>query len=228
MTLPYWNGVRCALDYVNSDGADAGSRFYLSYSGSSPSGANCITLANDVVTAWNTHIAAFITLHYTLNEVDVVDLSSDVAASGQSNTTSAGTGPDPAPPTNVAINVEYDIARRYRGGKPRMYFPPSPNDNLADQSHWASGLITSFNAAVGAFFAEIEALTIGSMGTLDHVNVSYYHGFDKNQPPAGKWRGPGYKYPPLPRSTPLFDSVEGYSTKALVGSQRRRRAATTP
>lgn len=224
---PTVQAVRVKLDYINSDGAEAGSRFYLAYSGSPPTPANCLTLATDIGPIWASHIAPYITSHVTLDEIDVLDLASATGASGVFAASAAGTATDPAPPSSVAINVEFNIARRYRGGKPRMYFPQSNNANLADQSHWTSAFLTTFNGAVGAFIAAIEALSIGSMGTLTHVNVSFYHGRDTNQPPAGRWRGPGYKYPPLYRTTALVDTVEGYATKAVVGSQRRRRTATT-
>lgn len=217
--------VRVKLDYMNSDGTLAGSRFYLAYSGSAPTPANCVTLANDVVTQWGSHISGLISLHWTLNEVDVLDLASTSGNSGQSTTTSAGTASDPAPPANVAVNVEFNIARRYRGGKPRMYFPTTNNANLNDQSHWTPGFVTTFGGDVAAFFAALNALSIGSMGTLTHSNISFFDGVNTSVPP---WRGPGFKYPPKYRATALVDTVEGYAVKALVGSQRRRRQATTP
>ncbi|MBA0084862.1 MAG: hypothetical protein HRJ53_07695 [Acidobacteria bacterium Pan2503] len=222
---PTVQAVRCKLDYLNDDGSLAGSRFYLSYTGSAPSPANCATLANDIVTAWNAHIGPILTIHVTLNEVDVLDLASTSGASGQSTTTATGGATDPAPPSSVAVNVEFNIARRYRGGKPRMYFPATNNANLANQRNWTSGFVSTFNSDVTAFFAALEALTIGSMGTLAHVNISFYHGHNTSQPP---WRGPGYKYPPLYRGTALVDPIESYSTKTVIGSQRRRRTATTP
>jgi hypothetical protein len=222
---PTVQAVRVKLDYLNDDGSLAGSRFYLTYSGSPPTPANCVTLANDVVTQWGAHIGPILSLHWTLNEVDVLDLGSTSGASGQSSTTSTAGATDPAPPSSVAVNVEFNIARRYRGGKPRMYFPASNNANLANQRNWTSGFVSTFNSDVAAFFSALEALSIGSMGTLQHVNISFYKGHNTSQPP---WRGPGYKYPPLYRATALVDAVEGYATKSVIGSQRRRRTATTP
>lgn len=220
--------VRCKLDYLNADNFLAGSRFYLTYSGSPPTAANCNTLAGDIGTAWASHIAAYITNTWTLNEIDVLDLGSTSGASAVFAATAAGTASPPAPPSSVAVNVEFDIARRYRGGKPRMYFPQSTNANLANNSQWSGSFVTTFNSAVSAFFAQLNALSIGSMGTLQHSNISFFHGVDKNQPPTGTWRGPPHPYPPAYRTTPLVDVVENYSTKATVGSQKRRRTATTP
>jgi len=226
-TPPVVQAVRCKLDYTQTDSELGGSRFYLSYTGSAPTPANCTTLAGDIGSAWASHIAPLICTDYSLTEVDVLDLASATGASGQDTTLHNPSGGTPVLPANVAQNVEFNIARRYRGGKPRMYFPPANQGELKDTGHWADAWLGTVNTAVAAFFAQLEALTIGSMGTLAHVNISFYHGKDTNQPPAGHWRGPGYRYPPLYRTTPLVDVVEGYSLKSVVGSQRRRRLATT-
>ena len=127
-------------------------------------------------------------------------------------------------PAQCAINVEYDIARRYRGGKPRMFLPPGVVGNTANSSQWSGTFISDVNAAVVAFIDEIEALSIGAMGTLAHVNLSYYSGYNTASPP---WRGPGFKYPPLYRDAAKLDTVEGYACKAVIGSQKRRRTSTT-
>jgi hypothetical protein len=226
VTLPYVAAVRCTLRYNATAVEDVGNRFFLSYSGSAPSPANCTTLAGDIQAAFVTHLTPLMGTNYELVEVDVLDLGSDIGASGQNNTTSTGTRSGVNLPQNCNTNVELGIARRYRGGKPRIYFPFGTETDQASTATWTTTYIGTVNTDVAAFFAALEALSVGSMGTLAHVNISYYKGKDTNQPPAGKWRGPGYKYPPLPRATPLFDTVESYICKATIGSQRRRLTST--
>jgi len=121
--------------------------------------------------------------------------------------------------------VEFDIARRYRGGKPRMFVPPPSDGYIQDSSNWITTYVTDMNTYMTAFMAALEALSIGSMGTLAHVNCSFYHGKNTSTPP---WRGPGYKYPPLYRSSVQVDTVVGYATKQKIGAQRRRIRASTP
>jgi hypothetical protein len=212
------------LDYTQSDNFLSGSRFYLSYSGSAPSPANCITLASDIGTQWAAHLAALVNVGFTLTEVDVLDLNSLSGASGQASPGAAGTRSGQALTASVATNVEFNIARRYRGGKPRMYLPSPEQGDLLNEGAWGTTFIGQVNTGVAAFFAALEALSIGSMGTLQHVNISFYDGVYTTTPP---WRGPGFKYPPKYRTTPLVDAVEGYACKAVIGSQRRRRTATT-
>lgn len=220
--LPDVPCVRVKLDYQDVSGFDAGSRFFLSYSGSAPTGANCTTLAGDVATAWAANIAPLVTAEWSLKEVDVLDIATNSGFSGQATPSDAGTRTGPTLPLQCATNVEYNISRRYRGGKPRMFLPPGAEADLVNQSHYDGTYVTAVNTGITAFFAALEALSIGAMGTLAHVNLSYYSGFRNVTNSSGRERAV-----PVYRPTALHDVVSGYSCKALVGSQRRRRTATS-
>jgi hypothetical protein len=211
--------------YSQLSGFEGGSRFYLSYSGSAPSPANCVTLATDIGTAFGTELKGLINVNWTLAKVDVLDLATSSGASGEATPGIACTRSGAALPANIATDIEYNIARRYRGGKPRMYLPGPVQGDQTNESEWAGSFVSAVNTDIAAFFANLEALSIGSMGTLQHVNVSFYHGVYTTTPP---WRGPGYKYPPKYRDTVVVDAIEGYDTKSLIGTQKRRRQATTP
>ena len=221
--LPASPCVRCRLIYTQNDSYDASSRFYLSYGGSAPTAGNCATLATDIATAWNTDLAALSGTNFVLTEVDVLDIATDAGASGQWTGTHAGTRSGTQLTAQTATNIEFDIARRYRGGKPRMFLAPGVEGDLADAGHWDSAFITAVNAGFAAFMTAVEASSIGAMGALAHVNLSYYQGFTNITNSSGRERAvPKY------RTTALLDTVNGYACKALVGSQRRRRASTTP
>jgi hypothetical protein len=223
-TPPVAQAVRARLDYTESDNFLGGSRFFLTYTGSAPTGANLNTLAGDIEAAWVSHLAPLVNEDFTLSEIDCLDLSSDTGASGYWSGSEAGSRSGAVIPANCCTNIEFDIARRYRGGKPRMYLPAGVQGDLEDVGHWSGSFITAVNSGIGAFFSELEGLSIGAMGTLAHANISFYHGVNTSSPP---WRGPGYKYPPKYRDTVLIDPVASYATKGVVGSQRRRRTATT-
>jgi hypothetical protein len=60
------------------------------------------------------------------------------------------------------------------------------------------------------------------MGVLAHVNLSYYKGFVNVENSSGRERAA-----PTYRDSALLDPVTGYVVKQVVGSQRRRRTATT-
>lgn len=202
-----------------------GNRFYLRYSGSAPSPANCITLAGDVETAWAAHLAALIHHATTLTEVDVLDITTALGSSGQWTGTTNGTeNTGGTVPEQVAMNVEFNIAQRYRGGKPRIYLPPPTAGQYNNGNTWLPAWVTTTQTAVAAFFAALEALSIGSMGTLTHTVVSYYEGYTTRTTGGGQTTfKPKYRSP----NALTFD-VEGYAPKALMSSQRRRRSSTTP
>lgn len=221
--LPASPCVRVRLIYTQSDAADAGSRFYLSYTGSAPTVANLNTLAGDIAASWNTRIAPNVGFAFVLTEIDILDIATNSGNSGLWTGSHAGTAETNNLSSNAATNVEFQIARRYRGGKPRMYFPPGTVEQSANGGNWSSGYITQVNTTVAEFFSDIEALSIGSMGSLTHVNLSYYSGFKNVTNSSGRERAV-----PTYRTSALLDTITGYECKKLIGSQRRRRAATTP
>jgi hypothetical protein len=220
--LPASPCLQVQLDYGQEDGFLAGSRFFLSYSGTAPSAANCATLAADIGSAWNSHLAGVVHTTWGLHGVDVLDIATDSGASGNDSTVYAGTSAGNTPPAQVAMNIQYEIARRYRGGKPKMYLPPPEFGDIADPAHWNSAIITSVNSSILAFFTAIEALSVGSLDTLNHVNLSYYSGFTNLMNSSGRERAV-----PTYRSEAKVDNVTGYVAKAEMSSQRRRRVATT-
>lgn len=221
--LPASPCIRVRLDYTNADGSLASSRFNLSYSGAAPTAGNCETLAGDIATAWNTDLAEIVSGNWTLTEVDVLDIATDSGLFGTAAVSHEGSYSGAAIVSQVANNVEFDIGRRYRGGKPRMFIPPPSVGALQDSAHWTSTFITLSNTQVAAFFTAVAALSVGSVGTLGHVNLSYYQGFKNVTNSSGRTRAA-----PTYRPLALLDPITGYATKGVLGSQRRRRIATTP
>jgi len=215
--------VRCRLDYTQTDDYKGGSRFFLSYSGSAPTAGNCATLASDIATQWASDLAPLMGSDWVLTEVDVLDIATDSGSSGQWTGSESGSRSGMAFAAQVATNIEYDIARRYRGGKPRMFLPPGVADDAADLSHWSTDFISEVNSAIATFFTAINALDIGAMGTLQHVSLSYYESFTNVTNSSGRTRAaPKYRTPAA-----LVDTVNGYATKGQFGSQKRRRAASS-
>jgi hypothetical protein len=214
--------VRVRLDYVNSDDSLASSRFFLSYAGAAPSAATLDTLASDVSAAWGTHIAPNVGSVWTLAGVDIVDITTESGAFGTWGGSIAGGAGGTQLPSQVAVNVEFNLQVRYRGGKPRIFFPAPETSDQQDSANWSNTFVTGMGSAVTAFFAEIEALSLGSIGALAHVDISYYQGFKNVTNSSGRTRAvPQY------RDTALVRGISGYAVKKLMSSQKRRRASTT-
>lgn len=221
--LPDVPCVRVRLVYTEGGGLEAGNRFYLSYTGTAPTAANCSALAASIDGLWATDLAPLTSSNLALSEVDVLDIATNRGLSGQSLIAHAGSRAGTSLPFQCATNVEFNIANRYRGGKPRLYFLPGTESDIATNATWGGTFIAAVNAGFTAFFAGIAALSIGAMGTLGHVNLSYYSGFTNIANSSGRERAV-----PTYRPTAIHDPVTGYSCKAVISSQRRRRTSTTP
>lgn len=212
--------IRCVFSLPPSEG---GIRFFHQYSGTAPSAATCATIATDIANLWVTDIAPLLPTDVILTEVDVLDITTASGASGTALVSHAGTRAGTGLPYQVAATVQDQIARRYRGGKPRTYFPAGVEADLLDQSHWLSAFLTSMNAGVLAFHTGIAALSVSGTTVGAHVNLSYYSGFTNITNSSGRTKAvPKYK------ATATHDVVTGYVTAARLSSQKRRRSATTP
>lgn len=220
--LPASPCVRVRLDYQSPAGTLAGSRFFLSYAGSSPTPSNLNTLAGDIATTWESSIANLTTTDWELTEIDILDIATETGASGTWAGSKLGLLSSPALPDQVASNVEYVIARRYRGGKPRMYIPPANSAQLQNNNQYTSAFAGDLATQVSGFMSDIAALSIGAMGALAHVNLSYYKGFTNITNSSGRERAV-----PTYRAAASVDAVTGYKGKQLLSSQRRRRTAVT-
>lgn len=221
--LPDTPCMRVRLVYNLGEAGEGGNRFYLRYGGSAPTAANCGTLASDIASAWSTHFSPVVSTFNALNEVDVLDIATDSGLSGNWTGTNPGERSGSPLPTQCPTNIEFGIGRRYRGGKPRMYLPPPVDSDLNTTAQWTPGFVTAAQAAAAGFFAAVEALSVGAVGTLTHVNLSYYKGFHNITNSSGRERAV-----PTYRDTALSDVITNYAVKPIIGSQRRRRTSTTP
>jgi hypothetical protein len=176
-----------------------------------------------VAAAWETYLAAVTPGFFALLEVDVLDIATDSGLSGHWTGSNGGARSGTTIPDNVAVNVEFDIARRYRGGKPRMFLPPGVAGDLNDMAQWGTSFVSDVQSGVDSFFNAVTGLTVGGTVIGNHVNLSYYKGFTNITNSSGRERAV-----PTYRATAIHDNVEGYAVKAVVGSQRRRRTSSSP
>jgi hypothetical protein len=103
-----------------------------------------------------------------------------------------------------------------------MYLPAGVQTDQLDAGHWNTDFVGGLGSYTGNFFTALEALSVGSMGTLQHVNLSYYSGFTNVTNSSGRTRAA-----PKYRATAMSSAVSGYVGKSLISSQRRRRNATS-
>ena len=193
-------------------------RFFIQYSGTAPTSAQLNTFAASIGTAWGTDIKPGCSTGLLLESILCEDLSSPTSAVGNAAIGVNGTRAGAQLPAGVAFVVSYEIARRYRGGHPRGYWPIGTQSDIYTPQQWTAGLVSAMNTDFPAFFTAVQGAGWAAAGTLAQVNVSYYSGFTVyTNPITGRARNR-----PNLRVTPVQDVVTGYIARANIGSQRRR------
>jgi hypothetical protein len=221
--LPDTPCVRCRLGYTNQTTLKAGSRFYIAYAGSAPDSSHCGSLATQIAASWLSNIAPLVNPNFVLTEVDVIDIASVSGSSGQWIGSNAGTRAGTPESAQECMNVEFGIADRYRGGKPRMFFPPGVNGDRSSDALWTTGYVSAWTTGVTAFFGGITGFSLSPVSPFTHIILSYYHGFTNVTNTSGRMRAaPTYRSP-----NAIHHGVTGYFPKQEIGSQRKRRESTT-
>lgn len=209
--------LRVTFEQGDDASIEAGSRFYLKYTGSAPSSGDLTTLATDVSAAWGTHMAGQVSSAESLHGVTIVDLASYTGAEGVWTGTVAGVRTGSALPASACAVINHSITRRYRGGRPRTYFRCGVNGDLETNNTWTTSFTGLVLTGWQAFIAEILGESPGDITLTDIVNISYYEGFTVFTSPSGRARNI-----PTPRTTPVLDNIVNSSVATKVGSQRRR------
>lgn len=210
--------IRCNLQHTWAGNQNVATRFYISYSSSAPTAANLIAMATEIGNLWGTWFSGMANTLVTLETVTCQDLSSSTGAEGSNTGGEVGTRSGTAPTLSVSATVEYQIARRYRGGKPRGSWPFGVTSDIQNDATWTSTFISALDSAFGSFMAALLAYSGDSITKVNHVNVGYYQGV--NPPvtlPSGR-----VKQSSKLLSTPNVDAVTTHSLRRTLGSQRRR------
>lgn len=217
---PIANVIRVQLKHTVGDDLDALDRFYLQYAGEPPTVADMVAFVSAVGTAWATHLQAFAGAYVELTEVLAQDLSSDTAAVAEEAVALTGTRAGADLPAGVAVLINFGIARRYRGGKPRVYVPYFTDADVLTPQSWAAASVANLQAAFQAFLTECEAAVWAGGGPMSQTSVSYYLGStDVISGTVPYMRG---KTKATLRAVPLAFPVTNVLVSSVPSSQRRR------
>jgi hypothetical protein len=200
---------------------DVINRLFFHYTGSAPTDTLLDAFTSAVIGSWETDIEPLVTPAVTLTAVEAEDLTSATGAVGATGSAGVGTRAGGVLPANAAVCISLGIARRYRGGHPRVYLPAGSDTDLANRAEWLTASQTAFQTGFSDFVTAVEGEGWAGAGTVTLCNVSYYTGFTNHLYPSGRERA----IPNL-RGTPLVDTIETIGVNPLVCSQRRR--AQTP
>lgn len=210
--LPPINAVKMVFKGL-LNGLPCNTQHHIEYGGTAPTVSDLNTWAGSIADTpphpWKFYLNTFFSHDFTLTEIDIVDLSSSSGAVGLATYSVVGGDTFPAPTNAASVLTNWKIARRYRGGHPKTFWPPFGDDNVQDALHWKSAQITSFAAQLFPFWAAVNALAPSGMLPVTLASISY---FDKTTVPT----------PPHLRTSPVVDLIIGETTPTKIATQRRR------
>lgn len=192
-------------------------RLYFQYTGAL-SIADLGTLLTNASASWGTNMSPSLSNVFTQNTIEGTDLTSTSSAQTTGGTPRVGAGAGTPVPGSACMVIKFRTARRYRGGHPRFYLAGQVASNLVGTDTWSGGAAAAILAAWQAFIAGCIATPPAAVGTLSHVNVSYFSGFTVVAPAGRRARN----VPTLRAGGPVVDPIISYAVNTSVASQRRR------
>jgi len=209
------------IDHHFSIGEDlaAKCRLFDRYTGAAPTNSDLITLANTYMTAFTgSGVAGDMTPDRILTGITITDLTSATAAVGESTIAAIpGTNGGAKLPADVAAVWSRTIARRYRGGHSRVYWPLGSETDLQDAQTWKVASTTAWATNLLTWQTDLNAAIWGGGGSFVPVAVSFYSGFTVHTGVTGRARNVS-----TPRAVALVDTVTGDIMRTGLGSQRKR------
>lgn len=194
------------------------SRFYIQYTGTAPTVSDLAAFDTAVDTAVATDLVPLMDVDSRTTQIETIDLSSPTSAVDIKTVFRQGTRSGNTLPSQICAVQSYEIARRYRGGHPRGYWPIGTATDVLSNVDWIGASVTAFDNGLDAMFTAIFAAGWSGAGTLSHVNVSYYKGFTVvTNPITGRARNV-----PTLRVAPVIDAITSTQVRQSFGTQRRR------
>lgn len=200
------------------NGVPSGTRMFFTYDNTAAPTTSFCNAVN--ASAKSVLASTFKPLWHTSTSVVMIkttDLSSHTAAYAQDNSTTPGSAAGSAAPANAAVQINYLINNRYRGGKPRGFWPGGLVTQFQDAQHWQSSFVTSYQTAINNLIVAVIA-TVGPPTITGQCAVHYFKGHVANPNPT-TWSAVNV---PAPLAIPTTDRVVTPLVMSLIGSQRGR------
>lgn len=191
-------------------------RQFFTYTGALVT-ADATTIGTQVNTAQAANLRSLTVTSTTYLGCVVTDLLSTSGPEVFVPATSAGTRAGSALPGDACAVQQIHIARRYRGGHPRTYWPFGTSNDTASAQTWSAAFVTACQTQMTAHNTAWFAGVPVGVGSIFLSNISYYSGFTNITLPSGR----ATSRPNL-RVTPIVDQPVTFSFRTTIGSQRRR------
>lgn len=216
---PYPNVLR--IRHLFDVGVDASAmvNWHMTYTGTAPSDGTCALLAAAIEGVAHPIFVPDMASDVSLAGIEVQDLTSDTAGQGSNFGIYPGTRSGGYLGAAVATLANMPIGRRYRGGKPRSYWPFGTTTDLQSAQLWEDAYVSEIAGDLETYLAGLEGLTESGTVLSQLVSISYYHGFTAvTNPITGRTRDV-----PNVRTVALApDPILAIVVSKKVASQRRR------
>jgi len=211
-------GLKVVVHFDDHVNLNIISRMFMQYTGSAPDNAALDTFCHSLYDDWVTSMIGLSGATIDFNGITALDLSSSIGAEGSFFDGNPGTRAGHPLPIDSAFVTSYEIARRYRGGHPRGYWPFMVSEDLENAQKFANASAAEVGTSFTAWRDAARGHVWSGGGTLGFVNISYYSGWtivNRGTPPRA------FNVPTV-RGTPLVDAVTTFIPRTRVGTQRRR------
>jgi hypothetical protein len=177
---------------------------HLKNNGGTISGPNMTALATALHGYYVARFLPSMSSNVTLQSCSVIDISSITGIGARFNANQNGGQGGNTTGQQAAWVLGWNIARRYRGGRPRTYLPGIPVSAIQDARSLSNTALGVMQTALQNFIADI--LTNTSLGIAGTVGLACVH----------------YRGNPAGGPYPTIDLITGGTARALYGTQRRR------
>lgn len=213
------NVIKLSHVFNLGEAANARSHLFVGYSSAPPDATDLNSLCLAAGVSWASEFAGYLITGYDFLGVEAVDLSSPSGAFGSHPVVVAGSRAGAVPGGQAQTLIEMKVARRYRGGKPKSFWPMGSGDDVTGPNTWNPAFIVNLNVSLATYLAVIFPVTFGALVTTGLVNVSYYgppHHVITNS--SGRVRNSSTL-----RSAPVVEPIVSTLFVPKLASQRRRR-----
>jgi hypothetical protein len=200
---PAANVIKYTQSWILQGNLRAESILHFLYAGGPPATADCQAIAAAIQASAVTNFKGRMGSNNKVGLGTVLDIASNTGAQGQGGITTSGTLATLSNPASTCVVVNHQIARRYRGGKPRTYCPFGTANELNSEGTWTAAFTGNVSTSFSTFLTTALAASSGGVTLTHFVNVSYFH--------AGALRG-----------TPVVDNIVASLARQPIGTQRRR------
>jgi hypothetical protein len=209
--------IRIDHHFKIGEDSQAKCRLFYKYGGTAPSNADLAAFSANVHAQFGLHLAGEMTSDRNLEILSVTDLTSPTSAFGQDSLAVPGTNGGGSLPADVCVLEKFTLARRYRGGHPRVYWPFFSEAELNDAQTWKSTPLGTLETNMANYEVGIQASVWAGGGTLQAVSVSYYAGFTTHTGTTGR-----VKNVSTVRPVTVIDPLTSFSFATGIASQRKR------